>query len=71
MDEELKRPERPCGLLKAGNNCRGRNIENCRTCGWDPEEERRRKALPLKRGADGRYHKDISQSEIGDQPGGD
>ena len=50
-----------CGLAKSGTACRYAKIapELCRRCGWSPEERERRRALPLVKGADGLYHKDI------------
>ena len=73
MEKESKapRPEPPCGLPKTGNVCRCRSLADCLRCGWNPEEAKRRRALPLKRGEDGRYHKDISRDETSNQPGGD
>lgn len=71
MSEKLKRPERPCCLPEAGNNCQLRSLESCLACGWNPAEAERRRALPLERGEDGRYHKNIGQDEISNQPGGD
>ena len=32
----------------------------CLKCGWNPDEQVRRRALPLVKGADGLLHKDIS-----------
>ena len=72
MEPEAKtpRPEPPCSLPKAGNACVRRSLDSCEKCGWNPKEMERRKALPLKRGEDGRYHKDISREEHSSQPGG-
>lgn len=48
MGEETKaRPEPPCGLPKQGNNCANKSAIFCAKCGWNPEEQARRKALPL------------------------
>lgn len=70
MDEEAKQ-EIACGLPKSGNACQWRKIAPlmCERCGWNPEEQARRKPLPLRRGEDGRYHKDISRDETSSQPG--
>ena len=35
----------------------------CLKCGWNPDEQVRRRALPLVKGADGLLHKDISTKE--------
>ena len=35
----------------------------CLKCGWNPDEQVRRRALPLVKGADGLLHKDISTTE--------
>ncbi len=52
-----------CGLSKYGTDCPYAKIapQLCRRCGWNPEERERRKTLPLVRGEDGLYHKDIRQ----------
>ena len=64
MDEETEaRPEPLCGLPKQGNNCANKSTLFCAKCGWNPEEQARRKALPFKKGADGLLHKDISTKE--------
>lgn len=47
----------PCGLPKSGNACMNRTTACCLKCGWNPEEQARRRALPLVKGADGLYHK--------------
>ena len=49
----------PCGLPKSGNACMNSTTACCLKCGWNPEEQVRRRALPLVRGEDGPYHKDI------------
>ena len=51
----------PCGLPKGGNACQYAKLapDFCERCGWNPEEKARRKALPLVKGADGLYHKDV------------
>ena len=43
----------PCGLPKSGNACMNRTTACCLKCGWNPEEQARRRALPLVKGADG------------------
>lgn len=35
----------------------------CLKCGWNPDEQVRRRALPLVKGEDGLLHKDISTKE--------
>ncbi len=50
----------PCGLPKSGNACMNRTTACCLKCGWNPDEQVRRRALPLVKGADGLLHKDIS-----------
>ena len=61
MPEEKNegRPGMPCGLPKSGNACMNRTTACCLKCGWNPDEQVRRWALPLVKGADGLYHKDI------------
>lgn len=60
MDEGTKaRPEPPCGLPKQGNNCANKSALFCAKCGWNPEEQARRKALPLTKNGAGLLHKDI------------
>lgn len=55
----------PCGLPKSTTACPWSRLapEFCRRCGWNTDEQARRKALPLVRGADGLYHKDIRPEE--------
>jgi hypothetical protein len=53
----------PCGLPKSGNACMNRTTACCLKCGWNPEEQVRRRALPLKKSEDGLLHKDISTKE--------
>lgn len=66
MDEENRsktgtRPEPPCGLPKQGNNCANKSTIFCAKCGWNPEEQARRKALPLTKNEAGLLHKDIGK----------
>ena len=67
MDEEKNEssPSMPCGLPKGATDCPWMKLapEFCGKCGWNPEEQARRKALPLVKGEDGLYHKDISTEE--------
>lgn len=58
-EETMFRPA--CSLPKAGNACTCRSAEACARCGWNPEEMERRKPLPLRRGEDGHYFKDVSR----------
>ena len=37
----------PCGLPKSGNACMNRTTACCLKCGWNPDEQVRRRALPL------------------------
>lgn len=70
MDEEAKKEQQEqqeqqetvCGLPKSGNACKCKKIAPlmCEKCGWNPEEQARRKKIPLKRSEGGKYHKDIS-----------
>lgn len=55
----------PCGLPKGGNACQHAKLapDFCERCGWNPEEQARRKALPFKKSEDGLLHKDISTKE--------
>ena len=46
-------PGMPCGLPKSGNVCMNRTTACCLKCGWNPDEQVRRRALPLVKGADG------------------
>lgn len=43
--------------------CMNRTTACCLKCGWNPDEQVRRRALPLVKGADGLLHKDISTKE--------
>ena len=56
-------PGMPCGLPKSGNVCMNRTTACCLKCGWNPDEQVRRRALPRVKGADGLLHKDISTKE--------
>lgn len=61
MPEE-KNDATPCAVCELGKsraNCQTHSTAECLKCGWNPEEQARRKTLPLIRGADGLYHKDI------------
>lgn len=40
----------PCGLPKSGNACMNRTTACCLKCGWNPDEQVRRRALPLVKG---------------------
>lgn len=55
MPEEKNegRPGMPCGLPKSGNACMNRTTACCLKCGWNPDEQVRRRALPLVKGEDG------------------
>lgn len=39
----------PCGLPKSGNACMNRTTACCLKCVWNPDEQVRRRALPLKK----------------------
>lgn len=39
----------------------GRYRENCNKCGWNRIEDRRRKYIPLEKGPDGLYRKNVTQ----------
>ena len=53
------------GLPKGGNACQYAKLapDSCERCGWNPEEQARRKALPFKKSEDGLLYKDISTKE--------
>lgn len=55
-------PHAGCGLPKGGNACQYAKLapDSCERCGWNPEEQARRKALPFKKSEDGLLYKDIS-----------
>lgn len=59
--EEKKQstPELACVLGKSRANCQTHSTAECVKCGWNPDEQVRRRALPLVKGANGLYHKDI------------
>ena len=41
----------------------GRYACNCNKCGWNRIEDRRRKYLPLEKGKDGLWRKNVAQPE--------
>lgn len=60
MEEKKQSTPKPaCVLGKSRANCQTHSTAECVKCGWNPDEQVRRRALPLVKGADGLYHKDI------------
>ena len=64
-------PHAVCGLPKGGNACQYAKLapDFCERCGWNPEEQARRKALPFKKSEDGPAAQGYQHQGIGNQPG--
>ncbi len=60
--EQEKTPLYP-NCLRSENGCGRANREKCATCGWDKDEDERRKAIPLTLGTKGLRRKVIHRPD--------